>query len=329
MPANLPPQYFEAEKTYRLAKTPDGKVEALETMLAIMPKHKGTDKLRAELRRRIAKHLEEAERRPAGARTGGSFNIRREGVGQIVLVGLPNSGKSELVSALTGTLLEAADYPYTTKAPTPVMLMFENIQIQLVDMPPITDRDAKPWFSHLFRNADALMIVVDLEIDPVTQMETIIAELDKMMVKLLGKVGGEEDLLPGFVRKKALIVANKYDLDYSAENCERLNSEYSDEFHIIPASAKKETELRVVSGGIYEFLGIVRVYTKSPGKKPDFEDPIVLKKGSTIEDAAESVHKDFRNKLKYVQMWGSGKFDGQRVSRGHVLEDGDVVELHV
>ncbi|MFC2058980.1 GTPase [Chloroflexota bacterium] len=328
MPANLPPQYFEAEKAYRLAKVPEDKVEALETMLAIMPKHKGTDKLRAELRRRIAKYLEEAERRPSGARTGSTYNIRREGAGQIALVGLPNSGKSELVSALTGNLVEVADYPYTTKTPTPVMLMFENIQIQLLDMPPITDRDAKPWLSHIFRNADALLIVVDLGTDPVSQMVTVAAELDKMMVKLLGKTDGE-DLLPGVVRKKVLVIANKCDLNYSAESYGGLKLEYGDEFIIIPASAKEGVDLEGVSRGIYDLLGIIRVYTKSPGKKPDFEDPIVLKKGSTIEDAAESVHKDFRNKLKYVQVWGSGKFDGQRVSRGHVLEDGDVVELHV
>ena len=161
MPANLPPQYFEAEKVYRQAKTPEEKVEALETMLAIMPKHKGTDKLRADLRRKIAKFSEEAQRRPSVTRKGSAYNIRKEGAGQVVLVGLPNVGKSQLVSTLTDAFPEIADYPFATKVPLPGMIRFENIQIQLMDMPPITDREAKPWFSHLLRNADILLIMVD------------------------------------------------------------------------------------------------------------------------------------------------------------------------
>lgn len=328
MPANLPPQYFAAEKVYRLARTPEEKVEALETMLAIMPKHKGTDKLRAELRRRIAKFSQEAEKRPSVARKGSAYNIKKEGSGQLVLVGLPNVGKSQLVSALTGASLEVGNYPYTTKTATPAMLKFENIQIQLVDMPPITDREAKPWLSHLFRNADVLLIVVDLGADPLTQAETVVAELEKMRVKLWGREAGEE-LSPGEVKKRALIIGNKDDLDNAGGHCQKLNSEYGAKFPVISVSAKEGDGLERVKKGAFDVLDIIRVYTKSPGSKPAFEEPVVLKKGSTVEDVAESIHKDFRNKLKYAQIWGSGKFNGQRVKREHILEDGDVVELHV
>lgn len=327
MPANLPPQYFEAEKVYRQAKTPEEKVEALEIMLAIMPKHKGTDKLRADLRRRIAKSSDEAQRRHSIARKGIAYNIRKEGAGQIVLVGLPNVGKSQLVSTLTDAFPEVADYPYATKLPIPGMLKFENIQIQLLDMPPITDRDAKPWFSHLLRSADVLLIMVDLGDDPLIQLEAILAELEQMKIRVIEKEY-EEEISLGIVRKRAIIVGNKSDLSNSAENYIRLKSRYSAVLPVVVISAKEGSGLDDMKLAIYKAMNIIRVYTKTPGEKPDFEDPVILQRGSTLEDAAESVHKDFRNKLKYAQVWGSGKFDGQRVKRGHVLEDGDVVEIH-
>jgi ribosome-interacting GTPase 1 len=328
MPANLPPQYHEAEKIYRSAKTPEEKVEALEVMLAIMPKHKGTDHLRAELRRRIAKHQEEAQRRLSGGRKGSSYNVRREGAGQIVLVGLPNSGKSQLVSALTDAAIEVADYPFATKVPTPGMMRFENIQIQLVDMPPLTDREAKPWLSHLLRNSDVLLVMIDLGEDPLIQMDTILAELEGIKVKLIG-LEVTDELLIGVALKKALIVGNKNDLSNAAEHYNLLKSRYGDKLPLVSISAKNESGLEEMKRAIYDLLDIIRVYTKSPGARADLDEPVVLKTGSTVEVAAASVHKDFLRNLKYAQVWGSGKFDGQRVSRGHVLEDGDIIEFHI
>jgi len=327
MPANLPPQYFEAEKLYRQAKTPEDKVEALETMLAIMPKHKGTDKLRADLRRRIAKCSEEAQRRPSASKKGSAYNIRKEGAGQIVLVGLPNSGKSQLVSAVTGAFTDVADYPFATKAPLPGMMRFENIQVQLLDMPPITDRDAKPWLSHLLRNADVLLILVDLNDDPLARLEAVVAELEGMKVRVLaGDV--TEEFVPGVVRKKALVVGNKVDVVGGGQRLDALRARYGGELPAVAISAKRGDGLAEMGRAVFDALDIIRVYTKTPGGKPDFDEPVILKKGSTVEDAAESIHKDFRHRMKYAQVWGSGKFDGQRVKRGHVLEDGDVVEFH-
>jgi len=328
MPANLPPQYHEAEKIYRSARTPEEKVEALEAMLGIMPKHKGTDHLRAELRRRIAKHQEEAERRPSLGKRGGAYNIRREGAGQVVLVGLPNSGKSQIVSILTEAAPEVADYPFTTKIPIPGMMRFENIQIQLVDMPPLTDREAKPWLSHLLRNADILLITVDLSEDPLMQMDAILAEMDGVKVKPLG-MGEKDELLIGVAQKKALIAGNKNDLPNSDVNYKLLSSRYGDRMPVVSISAQKGGGLEEMIRTIYNMLDIIRVYTKSPGARADLNEPVILKKGSTVEEAAGSIHKDFRRNLKYAQVWGSGKFDGQRVSRERVLEDGDVVEFHI
>ncbi|MBE0480881.1 MAG: TGS domain-containing protein [Dehalococcoidia bacterium] len=325
MPANLPPQYFEAEKVYRQARTPEEKIEALETMLAIMPKHKGTDKLRAELRRRIAKASDEAQRRPSTTRKGSAYNIKKEGAGQVVLVGLPNSGKSLLVSTTTDAVTESADYPYTTKAPVPGMLKFENVQIQLLDMPPITAREARPWFSHLLRNSDLLALTIDLCEDPVVQTETLLAELDGMKVRL--EVQEEDQLVPGIALKEGIFVGTKSDLDPEGERLSRLK----DHVRLLPVvavSILEEKGMDDLRRTIFEALAIIRVYTKSPGTKPDFNEPVVVPRGSTVEDVAESVHKDFRHRLKYAQIWGSGKYEGQRVNRNYELKDGDVVELH-
>jgi ribosome-interacting GTPase 1 len=327
MPANLPPQYYEAEKVYRQAKSPEEKVEALEAMLAIMPKHKGTDKLRADLRSRISKFSDEAQRRSSVSRKGTAYNIRKEGAGQIVLVGLPNVGKSHLVSALTEASTIVAEYPFSTKTPVPGMMRFENIQIQLLDMPPITDRDAKPWFAHLLRNGDVLLLIVDLSEDPKMQLDLLFEELQRMKVEPIGeRTEGEAPI--GVARKKAVVVGNKVDLDLEGRNRERMLARLRDAHTVVSMSALKGTGLEGMKLAIFKALDIIRVYTKSPGSKPDFEDPIILKKGGTVEEAAESVHKDFRAGLKYAQIWGSGKFDGQRVKRDHVLEDGDVVEIH-
>jgi ribosome-interacting GTPase 1 len=324
MPANLPPQYFEAEKSFRTAKTPEEKIAALQTMLAIMPKHKGTDHLHAELRRRIAKLTEEAERRYATSRT--SFYIKKEGAGQVLFVGLPNTGKSQLLAAVTDALPEIADYPFTTKSPTIGMMKFENIQIQLVDTPPITSRESHIWLNNIARNADLIAIMVDLGTSPTEQLETTIQELDN--IGIVPATDGSQEIT-GKQQKKMLIIGNKIDLENSNLNSRELNQKYNAKFQVISISAKDHKKVEELKSVIFSSLNIIRVHTKSPGVKPDLNDPMIMKKGSTMKDAAEAVHKDFRAKLKYALVWGSGKFDGQRVSPGHVLQDNDIIELHI
>jgi small GTP-binding protein len=325
MPANLTPQYFEAEKRYRSAQTLDERIVALQEMLAVMPKHKGTDGLRAELRTKIAKLSKEAAKAQATARRGGIYHIPREGAGQIVLVGLPNVGKSQLVSAVTEASLEVADYPFTTKAPQLGMMKFENAQIQLVDMPPITDQDARPWFASVLRSANALLLVVDLANEPVKQAGDTLAELEKFRLGLAGIRKASEQVL---FQKKAIIVGNKSDRDGSGTNYTDLKAEYGDQIAVISISAKKGTGLEELRRDAFNLLEIVRVYTKAPGERTNMDDPMILRKGSTVEDAAEGVHKDFRKRLKYALIWGSGKFAGQRVKKDHILKDGDIIELH-
>jgi len=324
MPANLPPQYYDAEKRYRAAKTPEDKIEALETMLAIMPRHKGTDHLYGDLRRRIAKLQEEAERKAATSRT--SFYIRKEGAGQVAVVGLPNTGKSQLLAVLTDALPEVAEYPFTTKSPNIGMMKFESIQIQLVDTPPVTGRESRVWLNNVARNADLIVIVVDLSRSPVEQAEATLQELES--VGIVPSNVSPENLI-GKRPRKILIIGNKNDLDTSDAGWHQLKSRYSSISPVVSISATSDKNLSELKKGIFQALEIIRVHTKSPGQKPDLTDPIILKTGSTVKNAAEDVHKDFKAKLKYAVVWGSGKFDGQRVSQDHVLKDNDIIELHI
>lgn len=325
MPANLTPVYFEAEKRYRAADTTEEKLEALNEMLKVMPKHKGTDGLRAELRTKIARLQKEATKQQATAKRGGMYHVPKEGAGQFALVGLANAGKSQLVSIVTAASADVGDYPYTTKLPQVGMMKYENVQIQLVDMPPITDHDARPWFAAVLRATDALLLMVDLEIDPVTEVQEVMAELAKYKVGVAGMSDVSEEVV---YRKKGLIVGTKSDLDTTRANRAALKATYGEEVPVIIISAHKETGLNELGRTAFDMLGVIRVYTKSPATKANLNDPMVVKEGSTIADAAEAVHKDFRRNLKYALIWGSGKFDGQRVKRDHVVMDGDILELH-
>ena len=326
MPANLPPQYFEAEKRYRSAKEPEEKIAALQAMLAIMPRHKGTDKLHAGLRRKIARFSQEAERKYATARRAG-FHISREGAGQIMLVGPANVGKSQLLAAVTEAVPEIAEYPFTTQTPIPGMMKFEDIQIQLVDTPPIGHKEVRVLLANALRNADIIAIVIDLSLEPITQVEAALQGLREARIEPLTDDGTQ--LTPGSYPRKMLIVGNKNELAGSNENWERLHSQYAELFPLVSISAREGGSLEEFKRAIYQALNIVRVYTKTPGSKADLTDPMILEKGSTLEEAAESLHKDFYQNLKYAVVWGSGKYDGQRVSKEHVLQDGDVVEFHI
>ncbi len=324
MPANLPPQYYEAEKNFRLARTPQEKIMALEEMLAIMPKHKGTDHLRAELRRRIAKLSEAADKKMATQRT--STMILKQGAAQLAVIGPPNVGKSQLVTSITNASPTVAEYPFTTQNAIPGMMKYENIQIQLLDTPPLVAGSIDFWLPHMFIRADALLVVVDLSNEPIVQIEAATAELERMGIKLAKAPLPES---PGIRLKKALIVANKLDLTNARSNYLTLQNRYKEQLPVIAISAKEATGLEELKSEIYRMLDIIRVYTKTPGNKPEFNDPIILERGSTLVDAATSVHKDFASRLKYARIWGSGKHDGVMAKRDHTLEDGDIIELHI
>ncbi|MGD0625536.1 MAG: GTPase [Thermodesulfobacteriota bacterium] len=327
MPANLPPQFKEAEERYRQAKTTPEKILALEEMLALIPHHKGTDKLIAQLRKRLSQHKEESQRRPSTSRQMDPFVVKKEGAAQVVLVGLPNCGKSQILASVTNALPMIADYPFTTRLPLPGMMKFENIQIQLVDAPPLMDEYAESGLFNLIRNADALAIVLDLTEDCGTQIDLILEELNRRRIRIL-KRREEKKSEVGPFHKRAVFIGNKADLKEAQENCRDLLGKFSKIYPTLCTSAKENLNLDPLKGEIFAILDTVRAYTKSPGKNADLEDPVILPKGSTVLDFASQIHKDFVQKLKFARIWGKEKYDGQMVQRDYLLQDGDIIELH-
>ena len=325
MPANLTPQYFEAERRFKSATTPEEKIQALEAMLAVMPKHKGTDHLQADLRRKIAKISEEAEKKYATSRK--NFNIRREGAGQVAMIGMPNTGKSLLLASLTSVRPEVADYCYTTKSPNVGMMPFENIQIQLVDMPALNMEESRVWSNTVVRNADLLAIVVDLTSDPVQQAENTLQCLEEISV--VPCKAGTDYSGTGLRERRTFIIGNVGDLDIDDEGIKAVEARFGGWIDSIRVSASDKQNLEELKRQLFSRLQVMRVHTKSPGARVDLTDPVILPAGATVEEAAEAVHKDFKSGLRYAVLWGSGKFDGQRVGPDHVLHDNDIIELHV
>ena len=328
MPANLPPEFLEAEKRYRAAKNHTEKLACLEDMLTLLPKHKGTDKLRADLRRRISKVKASSQAKKSAGKRESAFQIDKEGAGQVVVVGPANVGKSALVARLTNANPEVADFPLTTWKPTPGMMPVENIQIQLVDTPPLNRDYVEPELLDLIRRSDLILLVVDLQTDPVQQLEEAakLLEENRIIPRHLRDRYEDERLLK-FI--PCLVLANKNDDQNTDENLEIFRELANNDWPMISVSTVTGRNLELLKNTLVQELQIIRVYSKAPGKEPDLTSPFVLKKGSTVEDFAGKVHKDFVNKLKIAKVWGDGVFDGQMVQRDYILGDGDVVELHI
>jgi ribosome-interacting GTPase 1 len=325
MPANLTPEYLNAEQRFKSAKTTPEKIEALEEMQATIPKHKGTEKMQADIKRRLAKLRNEQSKRPA-SRVGLLYKVDKEGAGQLALVGPPNSGKSALIRALTHATPEVADYPFTTRAPQPGMMAFEDIQFQLVDLPPVHPELHESWVYQIIRNADATLLVVDLgDPDLLEDLETTLAEMVKAKVHL-GR--GPMPEVVGWLQKRTLLVGSKRDRSGAGNDLEILRELYGERFDILAVSAETGEGLDALRHAVFELLDLVRVYTKAPGHKLEKTPPYVLRRGSHLVDLAAMVHHDFVAQLKYARVWGHGKFEGQRVNRDYVLADKDIVELH-
>jgi ribosome-interacting GTPase 1 len=387
MVTNLPAEARAKWLKYLDARTTEEKIKALEEFLSAVPKHKGTENLVSWARRKLSElreELEESRKRRGG---GLSFFVEKHGVAQVVLLGYTLSGKSSIFNALTNARSKVTGIPYTTMFPVPGMMVYEDVQIQLVDTPPFAPEGSKvSWRGRLMglvRNADALMLVLDASNDPEEQLRSMVKDLEGLgillkrprgrvqierskaysgirlvkmgkiidgteddvrkllesyriynaLVKIYGEVSiddVEKSLFEAAVYKPSLVLLNKVDLVNQTELsrlADRVREQFPD-MSLIPVSALTGQGLELVPGTVFSSLDLIRVYTKEPNSREPSKEPLVIPKGSTVEDALKVIREEFIKYFKYARIWGpSAKYPGEKVGLDHVLEDRDIIEV--
>lgn len=330
MAANLTPQYLKAEEQYRRAATTEEEIEWLEVMLREIPKHKSSEKLQSELKQKLSRAKKELESERKSGKKSHGIRIPRQGAGTAILVGGPNAGKSRLVARLTRATPEVAPYPFTTRTPQPAMMPWEDVMVQLIDTPPITRDFIEPHMLGLIRAADVALLVVDVGHDEgIENAQELLERLATTKTRLARTSYLDEHDI-GLSYTKTLLVANQIDLPEADDRLELFLEQCPLDMARYNVSAEEGTGCEALRTAIYESLDVVRVYSKLPtAKSADFEKPFTVRRGGTVLDMAEQVHKDFVENLKHARVWGTSVHDGTTVKGDHVLEDRDVVELHV
>jgi len=330
MPANLTPQYHKAEQEYRRATSPEEELRCLEVMLRELPKHKGTDKLHAELKQkisRIKKEVEQQSKKPTGKRTG--LRIPRQGAGRAVIIGGPNAGKSQLLASLTRATPEIAPYPFTTREPQPGMMPWEDVMAQLIDTPPITRDVLDSSIQGLIRGAELVLLVADMGSDEgIDSLQEVWEHIDSTKTHLARESYlSDEDIGHSYTR--TFLVLNKMDSPGAEDRVQLLHEFLPLDFDEFRTSASQGTGLDELRTAIYNAMDVVRVYTKLPTHKDaDFDRPFTVRRGGTLLDIAELVHKDMARNLKFARVWGTHVHDGTVVKGDYVVHDKDVVEIH-
>jgi hypothetical protein len=341
VPANLSPEYKAAEAAFRRTRDPHERLNALREMLRTIPKHKGTEHLQADIKARIKDLADQLEggMRKAGGHGGPALVIRPEGAAQLALIGPPNAGKSSLHARLTGSGAHVGPYPFTTQHPEAGMMPFEDIHFQLIDLPPVSGEHPVPWLVNALQTADAALLVVDLA-DPscLDQIQSVQSVLAQQRVTLSERWPAAEsapapEFVPGddpfAVQLPFLLLANKVDgiADADAE-LQVLRELSGAQWPMLAVSAATGQGLSEIGPWLFRHLGVVRVYTKVPGHEVDRHRPFTLRRGDTVGDVAKHVHGEVARSLRYARVWGHSAFGGQHVGPEHVLQDGDMVELH-
>jgi len=310
MAVNATPQYKKAEEEYRRAQTAEQQIACLEKMLVLLPKHKASEKLQSDLKTRLKEARGELAAEKAAPKKVRTYQFPHQGAGQVVILGGPNAGKSRLLAELTSAKPEVAPYPFTTREPHPGMMAWEDVAVQLIDTPPITDTFFEPYLQNIVRSADVVLLCFDGSSDDAPDQT---AEVIRQMTQ---------------VRIKTLVVATHADDPGCADRLAFFDEMFPQRFEVQPVEFERAESIAQLRDRIYKMLNVIRVYTKAPGKPADRKSPFTIPAGGTVEDLAERIHKDLAVKLTHARIWGSGVHDGQSVGREHVLADRDLVELH-
>jgi len=334
MPANLTPEYEKAELRYREATTDDERLAALQAMLSAIPKHKGTEKMQADLKRRISQ-LHREEQKSAHGKGPDAFHIPRSGAGQVVLIGPPNTGKSSLLAATTHAPVKIAEYPFTTIVPQPGMWLQDDVQIELVDTPAITADHVPTGLMGTIRNADAVSVVVEAGEAALDQVEMVLGVL-RVRGLALCAVARNELPVGDANRRTGLIVTAKAELapPGTIEAVRELYGGRSDaprsddKLEVVAVSAHTREGLDDWFRRLWQLLGMMRVYSKEPGRPPDLHKPFIVPIGATVAELARQIHRDLPERMKFARLWGCSRFEGQQVHKTEPLQDKDVVEIH-
>lgn len=328
MPANLPPQYQKAEEEYRKAQSAAERFEILERMLILIPKHKGTEKLQADLKTKLKETKTDIQVEKTAPKGGKVYRIPRQGAAQVILIGGPNSGKSRMLKELTKAEPEVADYPFTTREPMPGMMAWEDVTIQLIDTPPVTDSLFEPYLVNFVRSTDLVVLAFDGTSDDAPEATaTVIDQFQKRATQLARFTGFDEDDFSKLCVKTLLVVTRGNDPGVQ-DRLDFLQEMVPARFETIQVDLDNPAERERLRNSIYGALGLIRLYTKAPGKPADYSSPYTIPSGGTVEDLAGKVHRDLAEKLKFAKIWGTSAADGQSVGRDHVLADKDLIELH-
>ncbi|RME89697.1 MAG: TGS domain-containing protein [Verrucomicrobia bacterium] len=326
MPANLTPEFEKAEQRLREATTDEERIEALQEMLRTIPKHKGTEKMQAAIKRRLSQLRKEAQKKGRVSRGPDPFHIPRSGAGQVVLVGPPNTGKSRLLAVTTHAEAKVADYPYTTVVPQPGMWIRDGLPIELVDTPPITAEHVPAGLMGTMRGGDLVCPVVEAGDEALDQLETVLQVLEERRLTLVNRPRNELDRADPSLRA-GLVIANKCELAEPG-TVEALRELLDGRLEVVPVSAATGEGLDHLFRELWRLLAVIRVFSKEPGQPPDLEKPFALDLGSTVEDLAREIHRELPERMKFARIWGEGRHPGQQVQRGEPLRDGDIVEIH-
>lgn len=329
MPANLTPQYHKAEEAYRRAQTAAERLGCLEEMLRLIPKHKGTDHLQGHIRAKISEAKQDAEaEKKAGKKGGRTFRFPRQGAGTVVAIGAPSAGKSRLVAELTNAEPVVADYPFSTVEPLPGIMVWEDVRLQLIDTPPITDTHCEPYVLNMVRTADAVALCFDGSSDDAPEQTLeVVRQIESRKTRLSDRSGFDEDDL-SIVHVRTEMIVTRADDPEVDTRLEFLDELGGPKLPTTPVELDRPESREELRRAIYDLLGVIRVYTKKPGKPAEMDSPFTIPAGGTVEDVAHEVHRDLVESLKFAKVWGTSANDGQTVGRDHALADGDVVELH-